>query len=94
MKILDVNDMLMAAHETKMPSAGFLQRSLEEVATRLAAELAEHLGIESGPAVYECMFGGLCATFSPKTEGQECPVMIDQGDPAGDWEVVEEKENQ
>lgn len=91
MKILDVNNMLDAAHDSQMEDVEIFTAALEVAAQALAQALAEHLGIETGTenspkATYQQGFGGLCAFFGSANEGQPCPDVIDQGDPGGDWE--------
>lgn len=87
MKILDVNNMLDAAHDSGMPAVNAHTESVEAAASLLAAQLAQHLGIAFETARYEKGFGGLCACFGPAKEGQPCPEVIHDGDPGGDWEL-------
>jgi hypothetical protein len=87
MKILAIDDMLEAAHETDMPGYDEHIQRIEAAANGLSKALAAHLGIGSGPATFEGKaLGGTCATFFPLTPDQPCPEMIDEGDEGGDWE--------
>lgn len=83
-KILNIDDMLdIGSQNLEMTE---LVEAVEAAATALAKGIAKRLDIEHGEATYESGFGGLCANFKPKYEGQECPTIIDEGDPEGDWE--------
>jgi hypothetical protein len=91
MKILNIDDMLEAAHDSKMPDFKTHQMAIEGAATSLAYALARHLKIRVGSqAEWEGKhFGGTCAGFKRSDAGPEdfpCPAVIHEGDPDGDWE--------
>lgn len=85
-KILTVDDMLSAAHQSGMPAAAEFTRAVETLGTALAHSLALHLGIETNYADFQDGFSGTAAPFFPAKPGQECPAVIDSGDEGGDWE--------
>ncbi len=86
-KILDINNMLDAAENSKLPRFKEHLAALEAVAALLANDLAQHLDIVTEPGGYEQGCGGLCCNFYAKHEGQPCPEVIDEGDVGGDWET-------
>lgn len=81
-KILNVNDLCDAISDSTLAEdiKRNLIASLEAPVSRAARTLADRYGISSGQAEYERDFGGLCVTFRPAHEGQECPGVIDAGD--------------
>ncbi|SHG88871.1 hypothetical protein [Bradyrhizobium erythrophlei] len=88
MKVLDINNMLDAATNSKLPGRQRYVDQFEVLANELARALADHLKIALGPdADYQPGFGGLCANFKPKRKGQKCPKVIDEGDEGGEWEL-------
>lgn len=87
-KILNVDEMLEAAENSKMPGIEGHIDALEAAATALASDLAKHLKIEMRQPA-EAMgegFGGLCASFGPSKKQQKCPKVIDERDRGGDWD--------
>jgi hypothetical protein len=87
-KILSIDDMLEAACADlpESVSADFVS-GFENLASALAEQLSRCYQINSDGAMWQGKaLGGLCAAFEPKTEGQECPPMIDEGDPDGEWD--------
>lgn len=88
MKILTIDQMLEAAHDTELPDYDQQLAALEKQATKLAKSLAKHMGVSvsEGGATYERDGCGICATFVPKTPGQPCPQAIGDRDTGGDWE--------
>lgn len=85
-KILNIDDMLEAAEQSNMPEFRAHADRLEDAASELALALAKHLKIEAGPAEWMGIgLAGLAATFNPTSEGQECPELIDECDPSGEW---------
>ncbi len=84
-KILNVDDMLVAATESEMPGASDFVRIVETIATGLAHSLANHLGVGTNFADFQPGFGGTCAPFFSIKPDQVCPTVIDQGDVGGDW---------
>ena len=90
MKILNIDNMLEAAQDSKMPKYDELALAAEDLACRLSGALAAHLKIkvhDQGSWMGEAL-GGLCASFGPMRKGQKCPAVIEAGDPGGDWEIV------
>jgi hypothetical protein len=85
-KILDVNNICDAIRNSSMPKGTEHIRAIELVVTGAAKALANHLAIDCDSADYQAGFGGLCVTFRPAADGQDCPEVIDQGDPDGEWE--------
>lgn len=86
-KWLDLNNILDAATDSKLPNLDEHLGNLHQVIDSLAADLADHLGVKvKYPAAYERDAGGLCVAFGPATPGQECPEVIHEGDVSGDWE--------
>ena len=85
-KILDVNDLLDAA-STVLTDEQFEKHSarLELAMQKLADAFAKKLKVQCTDVSYQGGFGGLCATFGPSHDGQECPPEIDEGDSSGDW---------
>lgn len=88
MKLLNINDMLEAARDSKMPNFDGHKMALEGAADCLANQLAAHLKINKRRSATwrEKAFGGLLAAFAPKRQRQKCPKVIEEGDPEGDWE--------
>jgi hypothetical protein len=87
MKILDTNDLLEAMYDCGFPDYNEAVDELETVMQKWAERLATHLNIQTGETTWEGKdFGGLCCSFKPAFAGQECPAVIDEGDPGGDWE--------
>lgn len=87
-KILSIDDMLEAANRSSLPSYDQHLDALEKAATALAQALADQYGIRIGETTWEGKeFGGLCASFYPRHAEQDCPNVIDEGDPGGDWEM-------
>ena len=85
-KILNIDDMLEAAENSEMPYLRMHVNQVEEAANSLARALAAHLNINVGTADWQGeAFGGTCAPFYPKFDGQPCPEEIDRGDEGGDW---------
>lgn len=85
-KILNINDILEAVIDAKLPSCDLRRRQLEWLTQSIANDLAAAFNIEAGPASWRGNdFGGLCADFVPKFLGQPCPKVIEDGDPEGDW---------
>jgi len=86
-KILNIDDMLEVAHELELPNYDALVAQAEAAAGEIGAAIATALGINFEPASWEGKpFGGLCMTFRPAIQGQECPELIDQSDSSGEWE--------
>lgn len=91
MKLLNISEMLDAASQTDMSNATEYRRQAEALATEIAADLANHLGVclvrvgYMGPE-----FGGLLATFCPLKSGDECPQALGKHDPDGDWHVADD----
>lgn len=86
-KILNLDDMIEIARDLDLPSYDALVGQAEEAAGAVAAAIASALGVNFEPATWEgAAFGGLCSTFRPAVEGQECPDAIQQGDSSGEWE--------
>lgn len=93
-KILNTDDVLEAVTKDNIPETEILVQTMVEALDMLAAKVAAHYGIEKGETTWEGKaFGGLCASFYPKTADQPCPEMIDDGDPGGDWEPRNTDEN-
>lgn len=86
-KILDVNNLLDAGTEvlTDKQFAAHLRR-LERATEKLAGALAKKLQLECSDVSYQQGMGGLCAAFHPTFDGQECPSVIHDGDPGGDFD--------
>ena len=85
-KILDINDLAMAADEYGLPDPPTFGNSIA-MAQAIAEQLAEHLGIEiRQPAENIPAMGGLCVSFGPRYIGQPCPEYIDDKDEGGEWE--------
>jgi len=60
---------------------------LELIGDRMAADIAERLGVARGPCESEDLaFAGTCAPFRPLTEGQKCPEELADFDSEADWE--------
>ena len=92
-KILDTNDLLEVCLLENIPEADPEVQAVIDAVDALAAKIATHFGIEKGETTSEGKaFGGLCASFYPKTADQECPKMIDEGDEGGDWEPRNQEE--
>lgn len=86
-KILDVNNMLDAASDSKMPDLESHINALEYAATNLAHALAKHLRVRlKEDATYQQGFAGLCASFGPAKKNQKCPPVLDEHDEGGEWE--------
>lgn len=89
-KMLTVDELLMAALRSDMPEAGAMAAALEEMASHLAARLAEHLGVEAGRA--EAIDDGLddqpvlMVGLAPRNHGDSLPDVLRPFDPDGDWE--------
>lgn len=87
--ILNMDDLLEAALDSNMPGYAQFVEQAENMATALAKNLAAHLGVECKDAVWEGeAFAGLAARFGPSELGQECPQVLKQADPTGDWEPL------
>ncbi len=76
-----------AVTRDEIPDCDVLMKTVEEALDMLADKVAAHYGVEKGETTWEGKaFGGLCASFYPKTADQPCPEMLEEGDPGGDWE--------
>lgn len=93
MKYLNVDDLLDAANDCGLKNIDKHIRALEKAAQALADDLAKHLDIECGNAEHLSGFGGLCASFSPKHKGQECPNCIEDKDEGGEWDDSPDEED-
>lgn len=87
-KLLNVDDMLEAARDAKLPTYNLRRRQIEAVAQFLGDDLAEFLDIAiAGKAEWQSGdFVGLFVSFGPKFKSQPCPSVIDENDPEGEWE--------
>lgn len=73
------------------PRAAQYQRALEGLATGMAWDLANQLGIKAGPATFEGVaFAGTCACFFAASEGQEIPDAIAGFDSADEWSLCDD----
>ncbi|MPR10154.1 hypothetical protein [Microvirga tunisiensis] len=81
----DVDSMLEAAQDAKLPSFEHHVVVVEGAANILAATIAEALGVVQTGATFQAGFGGTCAAFWPKTAKQPCPPVLRECDPSGDW---------
>lgn len=89
-KILTMEQIVEAALAAKMPGARMYVEVLENMTSLAAKALAGHLSIQTSDAVWAGhVFGGCAASFGPLTEGDECPQVIDHGDPTGEWEMLD-----
>lgn len=88
-KMLDLDEMLIAADASGMPGAQQFVDQAVELARALSRALAEHLEV-AGPV--ECDFepgvdgGGILGGFAPKEGDQPCPAALQPFDKDGDWE--------
>jgi hypothetical protein len=88
-KILNVNEMLIAAGESNMPGFDQFAAQLARIAKDLGDQLADHLGIEgpvNGCDVMAEEGGGAMGGFAPLHAGQGIPEVLEKFDPEGDWE--------
>lgn len=84
MKLLSLEDTLCAAQDAGVPGIEDLISQVEAVTERVAEALAQHLNISCRNTSF--WDGKIYTTFLPSQPGQECPAMIDSGDPSGEWE--------
>ncbi len=60
-----------------MPGINATIENFEALATILAREIANHLGVDCGDAQFEGVaFAGTCAPFYPKKKGTALPAAI------------------
>jgi hypothetical protein len=86
-KILTLDEMLEVLQAESLPCAEGFKMTLEAVGTRMAQELAAHLGITCRPAVSEGLtFAGTCAAFSPVHVTDQCPDALKHLDPGCGWD--------
>lgn len=90
-KILTIEQIVEAALAAKMPCAQMYVEVLENMTSLAAKALAGHLSVQASEAVWEGFsFGGCAVSFGPLTEGDECPQVIDDQDPTGEWEMLDQ----
>ncbi|MFC5511023.1 hypothetical protein ACFPOU_07780 [Massilia jejuensis] len=90
MKLLSLEDTLVAAQEAGVPGIEDLVSQVETLTERVAESLAQHLNISCRNTSF--WDGKIYTTFLPSQPGQECPAVIDSGDPSGEWEGDGEEE--
>lgn len=85
-KLLTLDEMLEAGRLSNLPGIEDTIKCFECLASIVAAELADHLDVETGPATFAGLaLAGTCAPFYPKHASQPCPPPLDQFDPT-EWE--------
>lgn len=85
-KILNLDDMLSVLIEIGHPNAEHYKTTMESTGYLMSAAIAQHFGIAThGSVEFEDGFGGTCASFKQKHDGQECPDEIHDRDVSGDF---------
>lgn len=84
MKLLSLEETLSAAQDAGVPGIEELVSQVESLTAQVASALAQHLNIRSRNTAF--WDGKIYTTFLPSQPGQECPALIHNGDPSGDWE--------
>ena len=90
MKLLSLEDVLAAGQEAGVPGIEDFVLQAEALAESAANAVAQHLNIKARNTMFQ--EGEILTTFLPSHRGQECPAVIDSGDPSGDWEGDGEEE--
>ncbi len=86
-KVLKTDEMLEVLTEINHPMASTFIAQLETLSSAIAETIAGAFDVNFSPATFQGSdFGGTCATFKPKYNGQPCPDPIDTQDIGGDWE--------
>ena len=81
-KILNTDDLLSLLETIGRPD------EVELVVDALSAAslvIAQHYGVDIHDTSYQPGFAGLCTTFQPAHEGQDCPEELSQLDADGEW---------
>ncbi len=89
-KQLTIDEMLEAAQDSNLPGYQHYVRAIEGIASALAVKLAAHLDVVTDEATFQLGFGGTCAPFYAKHEGQDCPESLEPHDEGGEWETKAE----
>lgn len=90
MKLLSLEEVLIATQEAGVPGVEDLVAQTENMAEVAAAALAAHLNIKHRNT--NMWDGKIYTTFLPSQPGQACPAVIDAGDRSGEWEGDGEEE--
>ena len=96
-KLLTLEEMITCARQCE-PEGGHLRdiadqtaKTVELVGSNLAAQIARHLNVKSGPAKCEpAEFSGTCAPFYADRVGQPCPAPLSDYDPS-EWSTADGK---
>ena len=92
MKLLSLENVLTAAQDAGVPGIEDLVVQAEAIGESAANALAQHLNIKCRNTMFQD--GEILTTFLAAHPGQECPSVIDDGDPSGEWEADGEDEGE